>query len=319
MRWFPPPTNLAALFAAVLAAAACRPEPAARVVEVTETVRVRVPPRTASLRLWVPKPAGAPAQRAELLEVSSPVRHRVTKDPDFGNELLFVETEAPKDGTLDLKVRYRVSRDPQGASGRDEPPRPWELAPRGLVVIDPEIRRIAEDRTRGLTDPLARGRALYDYVLGRMRYDKSGAGWGRGDSVYACRVGKGNCTDFHALFMALAISSGLPARFRMGFSLPEARSGTVAGYHCWAEFYARGTGWVPVDISEAWKNPARKDFYFGRLDESRILVSTGREIRLSPAQKGAPLNFLSRPYAEADGRPLADVEFSREYRDLAGG
>lgn len=128
-------------------------------------------------------------------------------------------------------------------------------------------------------------------------------------------MGKGNCTDFHSLFMALAIASGMPARFRMGFSLPQSSEGTVAGYHCWAEFYAEGSGWIPVDISEAWKNPRREDFYFGRLDGSRVQVSTGREIRLSPPQSGRRLNFLSRPYAEADGAPVYDIEFVRRYKD----
>ena len=112
-----------------------------------------------------------------------------------------------------------------------------------------------------MTDPVEKGRALYQYVLKRMAYDKSGQGWGRGDSIYACRVGKGNCTDFHSLFMALAMTSGIPARFRMGLSLPEAPEGTLSDYHCWAEFYAKGS-WIPVDISEAWKNPRRAEYYW---------------------------------------------------------
>ena len=45
--------------------------------------------------------------------------------------------------------------------------------------------------------------------------------------------------------------------------LPQADGG-IAGYHCWAEFYLAGVGWVPVDASEAWKNPAKRDFFFGR-------------------------------------------------------
>jgi len=37
-------------------------------------------------------------------------------------------------------------------------------------------------------DDLDRAKALYDHVIGRMRYDKSGTGWGRGDALYACNA-----------------------------------------------------------------------------------------------------------------------------------
>jgi len=46
-------------------------------------------------------------------------------------------------------------------------------------------------------------------------------------------------------------ADGIPARFDIGFPLPENKEkGDIAGYHCWAEFYARKIGWIPVDISE---------------------------------------------------------------------
>jgi hypothetical protein len=76
---------------------------------------------------------------------------------------------------------------------------------------------------------------------------------------------RGNCTDFHSLFIALARARGIPARFIIGFPLGTGPSGQIPGYHCWAEFYSGGV-WVPVDASEAWKNPSRHDYYFGHLE-----------------------------------------------------
>jgi hypothetical protein len=68
--------------------------------------------------------------------------------------------------------------------------------------------------------------------------------------IYACEVGRGNCTDFHSLFIGLARAAGIPARFVMGFPLPVGQSeGGITGYHCWAEFYDEGLGWVPLDAS----------------------------------------------------------------------
>ncbi|MBI5594672.1 MAG: transglutaminase domain-containing protein [Elusimicrobia bacterium] len=298
------------LLALLVGAATAAPS---RTVEVTETVRVPVEKAGTRVRLWLPKPPSDAGQTVDLLEVKAPWSHRVTRDAEFGNETFFFEGRAGAAGDAAVSVRYRVTRRsleaplPGPAAERDR-------RPRGREVVDAEVRDIAQRATLGLEDPLAKGRALYRAVLARMAYDKSAEGWGEGDSARACRVGKGNCTDFHALFMALAHAAGLPARFRMGYSLPAAASGSLGGgYHCWAEFHAGAAGWVPVDISEAWKDPGRRDFYFGRLDPDRVMVSTGRELELSPRQKGAPLNFLSRPYAELDGEPHKGLLFERRY------
>ncbi|TPW21675.1 MAG: transglutaminase-like [Elusimicrobia bacterium] len=300
---------LAALWAAAPAAAA----PSARSVVVAERVRVAVERPGTKVRLWLPKPPNGPGQTVELLDVTAPWPHRLTRESEFGNETLFFEGTATAAGEALVFVRYRVTRWPQDAPLGGRAAR-RDRRPRGREVVDAEIRTIADNSTRGLRDPLAKGRALYRVVLARMAYDKSVAGWGEGDSLYACRIGKGNCTDFHSFFMALAHAAGLPARFRMGYSLPAAAQGTLGGgYHCWAEFHAGADGWVPVDISEASKHPEKADFYFGRLDADRVLVSTGREIELSPRQVGLPLNFLNWPYAELDGEPYKGLPFVRDY------
>jgi transglutaminase-like putative cysteine protease len=307
------PAAAALSLSAALIAAPAAAGPRARTVDVTETVRVPVERAGTRVRLWLPKPPQEYGQTVEVLAVEAPWPHRTTREREFGNETLFFEGPARGPGELKVKVRYRVTRSALDAPMPGKPDR-RDLHPRGKESVESEIRSIASNATHGLTDPLARGRALYRVVLARMAYDKVEPGWGEGDSVRACRIGKGNCTDFHAFFMALAHSAGLPARFRMGFSLPASASGTLGGgYHCWAEFHDGRSGWVPVDISEAWKRPEKRDFYFGNLDPDRVLVSTGRHLELSPRQKGPPLNFLSRPYAEFDGEARPGLPFERSF------
>ena len=131
--------------------------------------------------------------------------------------------------------------------------------------------------------------------------------------LYACTAKKGNCTDFHSLFIAMARSQRIPARFEIGFPLPsEKSSGEIAGYHCWAEFFNPQNGWVPVDISEAWKHPEKKDYFFGAHDANRVQFSIGRDLKLNPAQQGQPLNYFVYPYAEVGGKeyPRLDMHFS---------
>ena len=137
-----------------------------------------------------------------------------------------------------------------------------------------------------------------------MKYDKAVEGWGRGDTLRACRIGSGNCTDFHSLFISLARASGIPARFKIGAQIPADEAKGVLGYHCWAEFYEEGE-WRPVDASEAWKNPQRKEYYFGSADENKFTLNLGRDIVLGDGKRA---NIFIYPYAELDGRPFEAVE-----------
>lgn len=103
-------------------------------------------------------------------------------------------------------------------------------------------------------------------------------------------------------------------QFTMGIPMtPEAKAG---GYHCWAHFYD-GTSWIPVDISEAQKvvakDPAKAEWFFGHLDADRISLTVGRDLTLSPKQKGDPLLFFAYPYVEVDGKVGADVKDKRSF------
>ena len=160
-----------------------------------------------------------------------------------------------------------------------------------------------------------------------MAYDKTSAGWGKGDVKRIClsigegRKGSGNCTDFHSFFSSLMQVSGVPVVFEMGFPLAVAkgeRKTVEGGYHCWARFFAPGAGWVPVDISEASKEPSKTHYYFGSIDENRILFSRGRDVLLTPSQSGERLNFFGPdPYIEVDGKPFYGFKRQISYIDAA--
>jgi len=180
--------------------------------------------------------------------------------------------------------------------------------------------QLAAEQTAGKSTELEKAQALYAYVFRTLRYDKSGTGWGRGDTLWACNAKHGNCTDFHSLFISMARSQKIPARFEIGFPVPADKdSGQVAGYHCWADFYVPGHGWVPVDISEAWKDQAKHDYFFGTLDTQRVQFTLGRDLTLRPRQDGPPLNYFVYPYVEVEGVPYPNVDNAFSFGPAAAG
>lgn len=297
-----------------------RTGPELRTFELTESLKVE--PEGKDVRIWLPVPRESEHQTVEVLEVDAPVPVRRTTDPDFGNRTIYLEA----DGTdpVTVKTRYRITRRERS---RESIPPLASLSPkertlyssaRGLVAIDDEVRRIAANAAAGESDPIRAARRLYGAVLKRMTYDKVEPGWGKGSSLRACWVKKGNCTDFHSLYLALMRSRGIPARFLMGVPVTADHVKDLGRkYHCWAEFHVSGLGWIPVDISEAWKRPLLRGYYFGSLDAGRITFSIGRDITLVPPQAGRPLNYLAFPYVEVGGRRIRHYDLVREVKTIA--
>jgi transglutaminase-like putative cysteine protease len=244
--------------------------------------------------------------------------------------MLYGEIRRPLSRAIRFEIVYKVTRKEYSEGSYaslmryNHDPAAWSpalekfLQPDRLIPTSGTIKQIADSETHDKQGEIAKAYALYDYVFHTMRYDKSGTGWGRGDAMWACDAHHGNCTDFHSLFIALARSENIPARFSIGFPLPPNSSqGIVPGYHCWAAFYVPGLGWAPVDISEAWLTPALHAFYFGSLDANRVLFSTGRDLTLTPKQSGPPVNYFIYPYVEVDRRPLTTVDKKFSFRNLS--
>ena len=235
-----------------------------------------------------------------------------------GNTMLHLRVKGARQSKYSVKLSFHALRREHGALQiSDDSCNAQYLKPDRLVPIDNQIRQWAREVVTAANahSDMEMARAIYLHAVSTMKYDKTGKGWGHGDIYYACEERRGNCTDFHALFIGYARAMGIPARFAIGFPLPAERGqGQIAGYHCWAEFYAKGVGWVPVDASEAAKHPDKRDYFFGHHDENRLEFSRGRDLILTPPQQGDPLNYFVYPYAEVDGKTYP-AEYTAFYRD----
>ncbi len=299
-----------------------------RTFQVTYDVRLPAMPEGAKeLRIWVPLAASNRHQQIRRRVIQVPYRYRVTKDPEYGNDILFLDLRQPLPPALDLSIQYEAIVQGEQVLGTGAPAaaspafRGKELKPHlksnRLMVVDDQVRELAKAITAEAQTPTEEAQAIYRYVIERMTYEKQTPGWGQGDTLRACEVGTGNCTDFHSLFISLARARGIPAMFQIGLPVPEKPEGEISGYHCWACFYIEGVGWVPIDASEAWKHREKLDYFFGTYDPNRLAVSTGRDIHLIPKPASGPVNIFFKPYVEVDGKSFDKVETKFRFMDLA--
>ena len=233
------------------------------------------------------------------------------------------------------EVRMRV--DPSQAkplTGADRATFAPYLAANKHVAIDDEIRQLAHEIVGDETNPVVAARKLYDWVLHHVDYwvkdPKNKKASPVGSTTYCLTFRTGNCTDFEALWTSLARAAGIPSRIVYGSFFKPDLDGVDAdqSYHCWATFYAPGLGWVPHDVAVAdmyagemvatpasetlmrrttadgmfGDEPAKVEYYFGNLDERRMVWSVGRDLILSPKQDGEPVNAVAKAYVEIDGK-----------------
>lgn len=305
--------------------------PKSRSLEVAyESTIADIPAGSKLLKVWLPMPRNEAGIQEVMSATLEPVANgTIAEKTDKGgdNKYWYVEVKDPP-ASVTLKATIRVKRNEvlnnrfAGAgtkklSAEEREKMKDALSADAMVPTAGEIEKIAEKVvSANEANTVTTARKIYDHVLGTMEYKKAGTGWGRGDTMWACENKFGNCTDFHSVFMSIGRVRGIPVRFSMGLPVPTKRgAGDIGGYHCWAEFYVPELGWVPVDISEADKDPKMADYYFGALTEDRVAFTRGRDLELDPAPASGKQNFFIYPIVEVDGKSLTE-KHAFKYKDL---
>lgn len=145
----------------------------------------------------------------------------------------------------DLQMKVHARR-----KSRVKPAPPKDLddclaAERFIECRDRSIReaaaKIAGDTSGDTSDDLARARATHAFVLRQMQtrsHNPKDVG-----AVAALAAGRGDCTDYSDLFVALCRAQGIPARAVEGYTT----SWSNVAQHSWAEVWLRDHGWVSFD------------------------------------------------------------------------
>ncbi|MBC8479270.1 MAG: transglutaminase domain-containing protein [FCB group bacterium] len=280
-----------------------------------------IPDDTKTLDLWIPVPQDFQNQTIRDVQIESDIPYQFTSDKEYGNKFVYLHSENGIPDKLNLSLSFQATR--RIANHPDETILTETqlnafLESDFLVPIDGRIKSEAMAVLGDQADVIQKARTLYDHIVSTMDYDKSGEGWGRGDALYACDIRKGNCTDFHSLFIGMARAGGIPSRFIMGIPLPDDKTtGVIPGYHCWAEYYVDGEGWYPLDASEARKHPEKKDLLFNGLDADRIQFTIGRDIQLEPADRNPERqNYMIYPLVLLDGAQYGKVSTTFSFKDI---
>src|SRR3989339_1052519 len=276
-----------------------------------------------NLRIWMPYPVSDRWQKVSDFTLESPFDYSVIVDKTYGNRIIYLKQDQniPDENTAEIMISFKVKRKEYGLPfdlSRPEKNLSRFLKPNRLVPVNGRIKALALEITQGKKTDLEKTRAIYDYIIDKLTYSKDDPKvCGIGDSLLTLQYLKGICTDYHSLFISLARSLGISAKFEIGFRIPEdVEEGKINGYHCWAKFYLKNKGWIPVDISEADKHPEKRSYFFGHIDEHRIHFTSGRDINLEYAKSLQPLNFFIYPYAELNGRQFNDIDAEVRFKNL---
>ena len=267
--------------------------------------------------LWLPLPTSDALQTIDVKAIDTPAKYEILHEQEYGNRILFMKL-GPEHSGQTVTMRFQVQRLEKGVYDAESSDGNKYLQPESLVPDAQMFRDLANSIVASKAGDLVRARALYDYVIDNLRYARFGQNWGQGDAVYACNARSGNCSDFHALFIALCRAVDIPARFAIGAAVPSERNeGGIDGYHCWAEFYTEGKWW-PVDISEADKCSRLAGYFFGHHPANRIELSRGRDLKPDPHPSSGPINFLAYPVLEIGGKPAQIKVVFAFSRNFAG-
>lgn len=144
------------------------------------------------------------------------------------------------------------------------------------VVFTPYIKALCAQLTEGITDPLMKARAFYDFITKNMYYTFMPEYVTQENLAENCALSyTGDCGVLALLFLTLCRCAGIPAQWQSGLAVEP----DFIGGHDWVRFYVEPYGWIFVDASYGVssmraENEERRQFYFGNLDPYRMVANS---------------------------------------------
>lgn len=307
-----------------------------RVFEVTTRVEVLKP--TGTTRVWLPMPLTTDTPFQKSLSntwTAGEGTAAISTDPRYAAAILAAEWADGKPAVATVVNRFAtrdyivdVNAPRAGATSIPDDAKIY-LQPTEHMPTDGIVRDTASTIVKGARTDVDKARAIYEWIVENTYRDPKTRGCGVGDvkTMLETKTLGGKCADLNAVFVALARSSGVPARDVYGVRVADSSRGykslgksvnITKAQHCRAEFYAAGLGWVPVDPADVRKVmleetpgglPLSDDkvqkaraYLFGAWEMNWLAYNYANEIAL-PKSTRKPITFLMYPQCEtAEGR-----------------
>ncbi|MBU1052497.1 MAG: transglutaminase-like domain-containing protein [Proteobacteria bacterium] len=297
----------------------------------TFTITPSITDGNKDVKLWAPYPMSDEFQTITNMKIAGNYQESaIYRDPVSEAVYLYAAWTKPVDKPLCVMSFHISQKDRKNANLKDSGKKYPELVLKYLESTDeipandPEMKKIAQKTIKGKKGTLEKAKAIYDWVVQNTFRDPDVKGCGLGlphRTIEQCKGG-GKCADISAVFVTLARAAGIPARDVYGLRLALPKDGDVtSSFHCWAEFYLPGTGWVMVDPADVRKmilvhklelNDAMDwyKFFWGGDDLFRlVLENNSRGVSLYKAEQ--KISYFMYPAAQVDGKML-------NYFDAAG-
>jgi transglutaminase-like putative cysteine protease len=254
------------------------------------------------IRAWLPIPREYPFQgEFAIASASTPLKHLDPKDSAI--RCAYLEQRAVKDQPTQFKIDYAYTMHGVWFDIKPERVKPIEKNDSALalftceaphIVFTPEMRALSAEIAGNETNPYLKAKRFHDWIAEHTKYSFAiEYSTIRNIGEYCRSHGYGDCGQEALLFMTLCRLNGIPARWQSGWNtFPGAKS-----IHDWSEIHIAPYGWIPVDpymgiyamqyansLTPDQKRELR-DFYFGGLDQYRMIANSDHNQALGPAKQ----------------------------------
>jgi len=269
--------------------------------------------RIEQLEVWLPKLLEWDSQRNIKIHKITPAVDVDTTDSEGKNAILYwlFKDQPLPGGSITMRVDFSFTCyevnfqiDPAMVGAYDKNSDLYQQYIKAEPYIqanDPLIVKLAKKIIDAEKNPYFQARKIFDWMLEHIRYQLVP---GLKGDLFMLENSYGECGDYSALFVSLCRAAGIPARPVVGFW-----ASPFSEPHVWAEFYLPSYGWLPVDVSQAdgWGDV---DSYCGKMDNRRVILSKGYNIKLIPEIKIKSLSIFQMGawwYEGQEGGVHADI------------